>query len=81
MTARSRRAGISVPLFSLRSTRSWGIGEIGDIPAVAEWLRSAHQSVLQILPLNELAPAESSPYSALSAMAIDPQFISIWMMR
>jgi 4-alpha-glucanotransferase len=76
-----RRAGISVPLFSLRSTRSWGIGEIGDIPLVAGWLRAACQSVLQILPLNEMAPSESSPYSALSAMAIDPQFISIWMME
>ena len=80
MIARPRRAGISVPLFSLRSSRSWGIGEIGDIPAAAAWLRSASQSVLQILPLNELAPGESSPYSALSAMAIDPQFISIWML-
>jgi 4-alpha-glucanotransferase len=80
MMRRSRRAGISVPLFSLRSSRSWGIGEIGDIPAFAEWLRAANQSVLQILPLNELAPSEWSPYSALSAMAIDPQFISIWMM-
>ena len=76
----SRRAGISVPLFSLRSTRSWGIGEIGDIPAAANWLRAGHQSVLQILPLNELAPGEASPYSALSAMSIDPQFISIWML-
>jgi 4-alpha-glucanotransferase len=80
MIQRSRRAGISVPLFSLRSTRSWGIGEIGDIPAMAAWLRAANQSVLQILPLNELGPSEASPYSALSAMAIDPQFISIWMM-
>jgi 4-alpha-glucanotransferase len=76
-----RRAGISVPLFSLRSTRSWGIGEIGDIPLAAGWLRAACQTVLQILPLNEMAPSESSPYSALSAMAIDPQFISIWMME
>ena len=75
-----RKAGISVPLFSLRSSRSWGVGEIGDIPFVAGWLRSARQSALQILPLNELGPSESSPYSALSAMAIDPQFISIWMM-
>ena len=74
-----RRAGISVPLFSLRSTRGWGIGEIGDLPAIADWLRSAYQSVLQILPLNELAPDELSPYSPLSAMAIDPQFISLWM--
>ena len=81
MIRRSRRAGISVPLFSLRSSRGWGIGEIGDIPAAASWLRSAYQSVLQILPLNELAPGESSPYSALSAMAIDPQFISLWMLE
>jgi 4-alpha-glucanotransferase len=80
MTGGGRRAGISVPLFSLRSTRGWGIGEIGDLPAIADWLRSAHQSVLQILPLNELAPEEYSPYSPLSAMAIDPQFISLWMM-
>src|SRR6187455_920154 len=75
-----RKAGVSVPLFSLRSTRGWGIGEMGDIPFMAGWLRTACQSVLQVLPLNELAPSESSPYSALSAMAIDPQFISIWMM-
>ena len=40
MIQRSRRSGISVPLFSLRSSRSWGIGEIGDIPAAASWLRS-----------------------------------------
>lgn len=73
----ARRAGICVPLFSLRSSRSWGIGEIGDIPAAVEWLRFAHQSVLQILPMNELAPGESSPYSALSAMAIDPRYITI----
>ena len=81
MIRRSRRSGISVPLFSLRSSRSWGIGEIGDIPAAASWLRSACQSVLQILPLNELAPGEASPYSALSAMSIDPQFISIRMLE
>ena len=76
-----RRSGISIPLFSLRSQRSWGIGEFGDVPAIAEWLNAAHQSVLQILPLNELAPGETSPYSALSAMAIDPQFISIGLLE
>ena len=81
MIVHTRRAGVCVPLFSLRSTRSWGIGEIGDIPHAAWWLRAAHQSVLQLLPLNELAPSESSPYSPLSALAIDPQFISIWMIE
>ena len=72
-----RRAGILVPLFSIPSSQSWGIGEIGDIPLLAAWLRAAGQRVLQLLPINEMPPAERSPYSALSAMAIDPQFISL----
>jgi 4-alpha-glucanotransferase len=72
-----RRAGILVPLFSMPSSRSWGIGEIGDIAPVARWLLSAGQRLLQLLPINEMPPGETSPYSALSAMAIDPQFISM----
>lgn len=73
----SRRAGILVPLFSIPSSRSWGIGEIGDLGALAAWLDLSGQRLLQLLPINEMPPAETSPYSALSAMAIDPQFISI----
>src|SRR5215211_7963022 len=73
----SRRAGILVPLFSIPSSRSWGIGEIGDIEPMAQWLASAGQRVLQLLPINEMPPGETSPYSALSATAIDPQFISM----
>jgi 4-alpha-glucanotransferase len=72
-----RRAGILVPLFSIRSSQSWGIGEIGDIAPMARWLDAAGQRLLQLLPINEMPPGETSPYSALSAMAIDPQFISI----
>jgi 4-alpha-glucanotransferase len=73
----SRRAGILVPLFSIPSSRSWGIGEIGDIEPMARWLDSAGQQLLQLLPINEMPSGERSPYSALSAMAIDPQFISV----
>src|SRR5688572_4356275 len=73
----SRRAGILVPLFSIPSTRSWGIGEIADIAPLTRWLGDAGQCLLQLLPINEMPPGERSPYSALSAMAIDPQFISI----
>src|SRR5215213_4860369 len=72
-----RRAGILVPLFSIPSTSSWGIGEIGDIARLARWLESAGQRFVQLLPINELPPHERSPYSALSAMAIDPQFITM----
>jgi 4-alpha-glucanotransferase len=40
-------------------------------------LRAGGQRLLQLLPINEMPPGETSPYSALSAMAIDPQFISL----
>jgi 4-alpha-glucanotransferase len=73
----ARRAGLLIPLFSLRSARGWGIGEIGDIAAAARWLESAGLSLLQLLPINELPLHESSPYSSLSAMAIDPQYLSL----
>lgn len=78
MSATSRRrAGLLVPLFSCPSTTSWGIGEIGDVKPMTRWLAMAGQRVLQLLPLNEMAANQQSPYSALGAMAIDPIFISI----
>jgi 4-alpha-glucanotransferase len=63
------------------SSNSWGIGEIGDIPTMAQWLRAAGVRVLQLLPTHELPPHQTSPYSALSAMAIDPLFISIGLLE
>jgi len=73
----TRRAGLLLPLFSCPSTTSWGIGDIGDIEHVTAWLAGAGQRVLQLLPMNEMAPGQKSPYSAISAMAIDPIFISM----
>jgi len=73
----ARRAGLLVPLFSMPSSRSWGIGEIGDIPVIARWMALAGLRVLQLLPINEMPAHDTSPYSALSAMAIDPHFISL----
>ena len=73
----TRRAGLLIPLFSCPSTASWGIGEIGDIAPLAAWLATAGLSVLQLLPMNEMAPGQQSPYSAISAMAIDPIYIRL----
>ena len=73
---RGRHAGLLVPLFSLASRDSWGIGEIGDLPKLARWMSEAGLSFVQLLPLNEMAVGQNSPYSALSAMAIDPVFIT-----
>lgn len=71
-----RRAGLLIPLFSCPSTSSWGIGDIGDLAPITRWMARARLRVLQLLPINEMAPCQSSPYSAISAMAIDPIFIS-----
>lgn len=75
--AARRRSGLLIPLFSCVSSRSWGIGDIGDLPAVSTWLASAGQRVLQLLPINEMAPGQQSPYSAISALAIDPIYIDL----
>jgi 4-alpha-glucanotransferase len=71
-----RYAGLLVPLFSIPSRRSWGIGELADLPALGSWMSDAGFAFVQLLPLNEMAGGQNSPYSALSAMAIDPIFIA-----
>lgn len=72
-----RAAGLVVPLFSLGSAGGAGIGEIGDLPKLAPWLGRAGLGALQLLPVGTLPAGESSPYSALSAMAIDPIYIGL----
>jgi 4-alpha-glucanotransferase len=73
----TRQSGIAVPLFSLASSHGWGIGEFGDLAEFAVWMREAGQSVIQILPIQEMPPLESSPYSAMTAMALDPLYLSL----
>jgi len=73
----TRTAGLLVPLFCIPSTRSWGIGEIGDLAPLAAWLREAGMGAVQVLPLNEMAAGGQSPYFSMSAMAIDPILISV----
>jgi 4-alpha-glucanotransferase len=72
-----RRTGLLIPLFSCTSSASWGIGDIADVESATAWLASAGLRVLQLLPLNEMAPGQQSPYSAISAMAVDPIFIHL----
>ena len=71
-----RHAGLLVPLFSIPSRESWGIGEIADLPRLGAWMADAGFSFVQLLPINEMAHGQNSPYSAMSAMAIDPVFIA-----
>ncbi len=75
--ALGRRAGLVAPLFSCPSSRSWGIGEIPDLPALTAWMAGAGLRALQMLPVNEMAADEQSPYASMSAMAIDPLYVGL----
>ena len=72
-----RHAGLLLPLFSAPSRRSWGIGELADLAPLCAWLQRAGLDLLQVLPLNEVAVNDHSPYAAMSAMAIDPIYIAL----
>jgi 4-alpha-glucanotransferase len=72
-----RASGVTIPLFSVRSRSDWGIGQITDLPACAEWFLRAGQRLVQVLPTHELADGETSPYGALSAFALDPIYIDV----
>jgi len=76
-TRHGRYAGVILPTFSLRSAADWGVGEIPDLAGMAAWLAMAGQRSLHTLPLLERAAHERSPYSALSAFAIDPIHVGL----
>ena len=73
----TRHAGVILPLFSAASSRSWGIGEFNDLEPLSRWLRAAGFDRLMMLPLATMPAGETSPYSAASAMALDPIYISV----
>src|ERR1700737_2688577 len=72
-----RSAGLLLPLFSLRSRDDFGRGEIGGLPAAGDLALAMGQRLILLLPIDELPPGESSPYSACSVLAIDPLYISL----
>lgn len=72
-----RRAGLLLPLFSLRTSHDWGVGEISGLPEFARWAREAGFSALQLLPIMEVVGGESSPYSTASAFGIDPVYLGL----
>ncbi|MCC7126797.1 MAG: 4-alpha-glucanotransferase [Acidobacteria bacterium] len=73
----TRTSGISVPLFSIVTSRGWGIGEFPDLVDFGHWAARAGQSLIQILPVMELPEFERSPYSALTSCALDPTYIAL----
>ncbi|MBM3243355.1 MAG: 4-alpha-glucanotransferase [Candidatus Omnitrophica bacterium] len=71
-----KRAGVLVPLFSIYSKNSFGIGDFSDLRLAIDWVKEIGCSVLQLLPMNEMGPV-SCPYDALSSFALEPVYISL----
>ena len=76
-----RGAGVAIPVFSLRSKKSYGIGEFSDIPLMVDWAAKTGQSFLQLLPVNDTTMNrnwhESYPYNAISCFALNPAYIRL----
>ncbi len=76
-----RGAGVAIPVFSLRSKKSFGIGEFSDIPLMVDWAAKTGQCFLQLLPVNDTTMNrdwhESYPYNAISCFALNPMYIRL----
>ena len=75
-----RRSGIAVPLFSVWSKKSIGIGEIPDLKLVIRWASETGNTILQLLPLNDTG-FDFAPYNSVSSFALDPMYISIQSLK
>ena len=74
-------AGTLVPVFSLRTRKSAGIGDFGDLKTMIDFVASTGQKVLQLLPVNDTTIThtwtDSYPYSCISVFAIHPQYADL----
>ena len=80
-TQRRRRLGVAVPIFSLRSEESLGIGEYADLKKMADWCVAIGLDLIQILPVNDTTAwhdwRDSYPYNAISAFALNPIYLNL----
>lgn len=80
-SCRWKTAGVAVPLFSLRSINSFGIGDISDLKLLADWCCKCGLKVIQLLPINDTTAwrnwSDSYPYNAISAFALNPIYLDI----
>jgi 4-alpha-glucanotransferase len=76
-----RGAGVAVPVFSLRTEKSGGIGEFPDIKKLVDWAKLTGLKLIQLLPLNETVAThtwiDTYPYKSISTMALHPVYLNI----
>ncbi len=71
-----KRAGVLAPLFSVYSRDSLGIGDFGDLAKLIDWAAFTGNTILQLLPMNEMG-AVFCPYDSLSSFALEPAYLSL----
>ena len=76
-----RAAGVVVPVFSLRSQSSYGVGDFGDLRRMVDWAVATGMKVIQLLPVNDTTYAhswsDSYPYNIVSAFALHPHYMDL----
>jgi len=72
----AKRAGVVFPLFSAYSKNSLGIGDLKDLKLIIDWCHKTGNSILQLLPMNELGGV-FCPYDSISSFALEPSYLSI----
>ncbi len=76
-----RGAGVAIPVFSLRSKDSFGVGEFADIKLLVDWAKKTGMKLVQILPVNDTTAThtwlDSYPYGAISAFALHPIYLNL----
>ena len=74
-------AGSAIPVFSLRSEGSCGVGDFGDLKTFVSWAADTAQHVVQILPINDTSITgswtDSYPYNSISIYAFHPMYIDL----
>ncbi len=76
-----RVAGVAVPIFSLKSEGSFGVGDFGDLKMLIDWAVATKQTAVQILPINDTTITntwqDSYPYNSISIYAFHPQYADL----
>lgn len=74
-------AGVAVPIFSLRSDESFGVGEFNDLKKLVDWSAKTGLKMIQVLPINETVAThswlDSYPYKSISVMALHPMYLHL----
>ena len=74
-------AGTVIPIFSLRSEGSFGVGDFGDLKKMIDWAAKTQQRVIQVLPINDTNMTytwqDSYPYNSISIYALHPQYTDL----